>query len=204
MRGLVDLKNASLCVQQDSSCSSEAVELIQSLTLVVDAALTSDGYQSEYNPTFYNPSLFWTQHSPVMNTKVSTISVFTVPLSCGRYSTHQWWIPKWVQSHFLQSFSLLNTALTSDQYQSEYNPTLYSPSLLWMQHSPVMDTRVSTIPLCTVSLSCGRHSAHHWWIPEWVQSQALQSLFLVVDTALTSDGYQSEYNPTFYSPSFLW
>ena len=58
MRGLVDLKNASLCVQQDSSCSSEAVELIQSLTLVVDAALTSDGYQSEYNPTFYNPSLF--------------------------------------------------------------------------------------------------------------------------------------------------
>lgn len=50
-------KKTSLCVQQDSSCSSEAVELVQSLTLVVDAALTSDGYQSEYSPSLYSPSL---------------------------------------------------------------------------------------------------------------------------------------------------
>ena len=50
-------EKTSLCVQQDSSCSSEAVELVQSLTLVVDAALTSDGYQSEYSPSLYSPSL---------------------------------------------------------------------------------------------------------------------------------------------------
>ena len=174
MRGLVDLKKkrkkTSLCVQQDSSCSSEAVELVQSLTLVVDAALTSDGYQSEYSPSLYSPSLLWTQCSPVVNTKVSTIPLCTIPLSCER-STHQWWIPKWVQSHFVQSLSLVNAVLTSDKYQSEHNPTLYSPSLLWQtQCSPVRDTIVSTIPVFTGPLSCSGCSAHQWWPPKWVQS----------------------------------
>ena len=44
------MKKLNSSVQQDSTCSSEAVELIQSLSLVVDTVVLSDnGYQSEYN-----------------------------------------------------------------------------------------------------------------------------------------------------------